>query len=213
MPRCAARSPLKAPGTPLLQALDEAPLTRRFWVLAGAVMVGAVLDLFDFFLIAFVVPILADEWDLTFGQAAAMLLSAGVGAIAGSIVWGRARRPLRPARPLIGGDRDLLARRRSAGARARRWLVVHRALPPRRGRGRRRRRGDRGADGARVHADAPAHEGDRLRHHRDGADRHRRRGRRRGADPWRPLFAIGLLPVASLVVHRSPTCPSRRAGC
>ena len=59
---------------PLLEALDEAPLTRRFYVLAGAVMVGAVLDLFDFFLIAFVVPDLADEWDLTFGQAAAMLL-------------------------------------------------------------------------------------------------------------------------------------------
>ena len=62
----------------MLEALDEAPLTRRFYLLAGAVMVGAVLDLFDFFLIAFVVPDLADEWDLTFGQAAVMLLSAGV---------------------------------------------------------------------------------------------------------------------------------------
>ena len=58
-------------------------------------MVGAVLDLFDFFLIAFVVPDLADEWDLTFGQAAAMLLAAGVGAIGGSILWGRAGRPRR----------------------------------------------------------------------------------------------------------------------
>lgn len=35
----------------MLDALDEAPLTRRFYVLAGAVMVGAVLDLFGFFLI------------------------------------------------------------------------------------------------------------------------------------------------------------------
>lgn len=87
----------------MLEALDEAPLTRRFYLLAGAVMVGAVLDLFDFFLIAFVVPDLADEWDLTFGQAAVMLLSAGVGAIGGSIVWGRAGDRLGRRRPLIAG--------------------------------------------------------------------------------------------------------------
>lgn len=90
-------------GTPVLQALDEAPLSRRFYILAGAVMVGAVLDLFDFFLIAFVVPDLADEWDLTFGQAAVMLLAAGVGAIAGSIVWGRAGDRLGRRKPLMAG--------------------------------------------------------------------------------------------------------------
>ena len=66
----------------MLRALDEAPVTRRYLILTAAVMIGAVLDLFDFFLIAFVVPILNDEWDLTFGQAAVMLLSAGFGAIA-----------------------------------------------------------------------------------------------------------------------------------
>jgi putative MFS transporter len=74
---------------PMIRALDEAPLTARFWILAGAVMLGAVLDLFDFFLIAFIVPILADDWNLTFGQAAAMLLGAGFGAIGGSILFGR----------------------------------------------------------------------------------------------------------------------------
>jgi putative MFS transporter len=72
-------------------------------VLAGAVMVGAVLDLFDFFLIAFVVPDLADEWDLTFGQAAVMLLSAGVGAIGGSVIWGRAGDRLGRRVPLMAG--------------------------------------------------------------------------------------------------------------
>jgi putative MFS transporter len=87
----------------MLEALDEAPLTRRFYLLAAAVMVGAVLDLFDFFLIAFVVPDLADEWDLTFGQAAVMLLAAGVGAIAGSIAWGRAGDRLGRRRPLMAG--------------------------------------------------------------------------------------------------------------
>ena len=41
----------------MLKALDEAPITRRYVILAVSVMIGAVLDLFDFFLIAFVVPI------------------------------------------------------------------------------------------------------------------------------------------------------------
>ena len=74
----------------MLEALDQAPLSRRFYLLAAAVMVGAVLDLFDFFLIAFVVPDIADEWDLTFGQTALVLVGAGFGAIFGSILWGRA---------------------------------------------------------------------------------------------------------------------------
>jgi putative MFS transporter len=87
----------------MIRALDEAPLTPRFWLLAGAVMLGAVLDLFDFFLIAFVVPVISDEWDLTFGQAAAVLLSAGVGAIGGSIAWGRMGDRYGRRRPLIAG--------------------------------------------------------------------------------------------------------------
>jgi putative MFS transporter len=94
---------VSAPGKPFLEALDEAPLTGRFYVLAGVTMVGAVLDLFDFFLIAFVVPDLADEWDLTFGEAAAMLLAAGVGAIAGSILFGRLGDEYGRRRPLMAG--------------------------------------------------------------------------------------------------------------
>jgi putative MFS transporter len=87
----------------MLEALDEAPLTRRFYVLAGAVMVGAVLDLFDFFLIAFVVTDVADEWNLTFGQTSIVLLAAGFGAIFGSIAWGRAGDRFGRRRPLIAG--------------------------------------------------------------------------------------------------------------
>lgn len=87
----------------MIEALDEAPLTSRYWVLAIACMLGAVLDLFDFFLIAFVVPVVSDEWDLTFGEAATVLLSAGAGAIAGSIAWGRAGDHWGRRRPLIAG--------------------------------------------------------------------------------------------------------------
>jgi putative MFS transporter len=88
---------------PMIKALDEAPLSRRFYVLAGAVMVGAVLDLFDFFLIAFIVPVISDEWDLTFGEAATVLLSAGVGAVLGSVVWGRLGDRYGRKGPLIWG--------------------------------------------------------------------------------------------------------------
>src|SRR5215208_4498769 len=88
---------------PMLRALDEAPVNRRYLILMAAVMVGAVLDLFDFFLIAFVVPILDDEWTLTFGEATVMLLSAGFGAILGSIIWGRLGESHGRRRPLIAG--------------------------------------------------------------------------------------------------------------
>jgi len=87
----------------MLKALDEAPITRRYVILAVSVMIGAVLDLFDFFLIAFVVPIVSDEWDLTFGQAAAVLLSAGFGSIVGAVLWGRFGQRYGRRRPLIAG--------------------------------------------------------------------------------------------------------------
>jgi putative MFS transporter len=87
----------------MLRALDEAPVNRRYLILMAAVMIGAVLDLFDFFLIAFVVPILNDEWNLTYGEATAMLLSAGFGAIFGSILWGRLGDHFGRRKPLIAG--------------------------------------------------------------------------------------------------------------
>ena len=198
--------------TPMLEALDEAPLTRRFYLLAGAVMVGAVLDLFDFFLIAFVVPDLADEWDLTFGQAAVMLLSAGVGAIARQHRLGACRRPPRPATPVDGRHPHVLARHRGARPGAGRRLVVHRRAAARGRRRGRRRGGDRCSARARVHAHAAADEGGRIRDHRDGAGGdHGGRGRRRGASVARgvrdraPAGPAGLLRL-------SPTCRSRRAG-
>ena len=87
----------------MLAALDEAPLTRRYYMLVAVVMVGAVLDFFDLFLIAFIVPVVSDEWDLTFGEASVVLLSAGVGAILGSILWGRAGDRYGRKKPLIVG--------------------------------------------------------------------------------------------------------------
>src|SRR3712207_3480829 len=66
-------------------------------------MFGAVLDLFDFFLIAFVLPFIDDEWQLTFGEATIVLLSAGVGAIGGALLWGKLGDRYGRRRPLIAG--------------------------------------------------------------------------------------------------------------
>src|SRR5918997_6191009 len=87
----------------MLEALDDAPITKRYVVLAAVTMFGAVLDLFDFFLIAFIVPVIDDEWHLTFGQATVVLLSAGVGAIAGALLWGRLGDKYGRRKPLIWG--------------------------------------------------------------------------------------------------------------
>jgi putative MFS transporter len=87
----------------MLQALDDAPITKRYVILAVVTMFGAVLDLFDFFLIAFIVPVIDDEWQLTFGQATAVLLSAGVGAIAGALIWGWLGDRYGRRKPLIAG--------------------------------------------------------------------------------------------------------------
>jgi putative MFS transporter len=72
----------------MLDAIDDARLTPRYWSMATAVALGAMLEFFDFFLIGFVVSIVARPWHLTFGQGAVILLSAGIGAIAGSFLWG-----------------------------------------------------------------------------------------------------------------------------
>lgn len=87
----------------MLQALDDGPITRRYVILALVTMFGAVLDLFDFFLIAFIVPVIDDDWQLTFGQATVVLLSAGVGAIGGALVWGKLGDRYGRRRPLIAG--------------------------------------------------------------------------------------------------------------
>jgi MFS transporter, putative metabolite:H+ symporter len=87
----------------LLDLIDDAPIGRPYKVLALGIMLGAVLEFFDFFLISFVVVELQEEWDLTYGQAAAMLLAAGPGAILGALVWGRLGDRYGRQAPLVAG--------------------------------------------------------------------------------------------------------------
>src|ERR1700733_1033318 len=73
----------------LLALFDTAPLTPRFWATVVLVYAQAAFEFFDYFLVGYLVTVLARPWHLTYGQSAIMLLSAGIGAIVGSTVWGR----------------------------------------------------------------------------------------------------------------------------
>jgi MFS transporter, putative metabolite:H+ symporter len=75
-------------GEDLVTLYDEAPLDARYWISMTLAIITGVFDYFDFFLVGFLVAVLAPLWHLTFGQTSIMLLSAGVGAIIGSLVWG-----------------------------------------------------------------------------------------------------------------------------
>jgi MFS transporter, putative metabolite:H+ symporter len=75
-------------GEDLVTLYDGAPLNARYWTTIGLAIVSSVFDYFDYFVVGFLVAVLAPQWHLTFGQTSVMLLSAGVGAIIGSLVWG-----------------------------------------------------------------------------------------------------------------------------
>jgi putative MFS transporter len=88
------------------QAIDQAPLTSRYWNMTLAILLSQMLEFFDFFVIGFVVALIAKPWHLTFGQSSLILLSSGVGAIVGSVLWGwladkYGRRPMLIAAVLV----------------------------------------------------------------------------------------------------------------
>lgn len=74
--------------TPILRAIDESPMTSRYWSFAVLILVATAFEFFDFFIIGFIISIIAPEWELTFGATATVLYAGGVGAIVGSFVGG-----------------------------------------------------------------------------------------------------------------------------
>lgn len=72
----------------LVALLDAAPLNRRYWATMALVMLQFVCEIFDFFVVSFMVAALAPQWHLTFGQSTIMLLTAGVGTIVGALGFG-----------------------------------------------------------------------------------------------------------------------------
>src|ERR1043166_8901634 len=75
-------------GEDLVTLYDGAPLNARYWTTMALAVTSSVFDYFDYFVVGFLVAVLAPQWQLTFGQTSIMLLSAGVGAIIGSLAWG-----------------------------------------------------------------------------------------------------------------------------
>jgi len=78
-----------APARDLTAAIDEAGIRGRYALVFGLVALLLVCELFDYFVVGYLVSAIAPAWGLTFGKTSVMLLSAGVGAIFGALIGGR----------------------------------------------------------------------------------------------------------------------------
>ena len=73
----------------LLGAIEDAEVRPRYALVFGLIALLLVCELFDYFVVGYLVSAIAPSWGLTFGKTSLMLLSAGVGAIAGALAGGR----------------------------------------------------------------------------------------------------------------------------
>jgi MFS transporter, putative metabolite:H+ symporter len=73
----------------MLEHLEQQKkLTTNQWKIFTAATIGDMLDFFDYLLIGFILAFIVKDWQLTYGQSAAILLSAGISAPFGSMFWG-----------------------------------------------------------------------------------------------------------------------------
>jgi MFS transporter, putative metabolite:H+ symporter len=80
---------LKGDAQDWLSGIEKSNLTPRYYLTIGLLVLQEMFEFYDFFLVGYLVSVLAPGWHLTYGQGATMLLSSGVGAIFGSLVGGR----------------------------------------------------------------------------------------------------------------------------
>ena len=73
-----------------LVAFDQARLAFRYWLLIAVLMAHGVVEMFDFYLVGYLVSVVGPEWKLDFGQVAVILLAAGLGQICGALPLARA---------------------------------------------------------------------------------------------------------------------------
>src|SRR6202158_3316606 len=84
----AGRDYPKADAQDWLSGIEKSNLTPRYYLTIGLLVLQEMFEFYDFFLVGYLVSVLAPGWHLTYGQSAMMLLSSGVGAIAGSLIGG-----------------------------------------------------------------------------------------------------------------------------
>jgi putative MFS transporter len=73
----------------MLEQLEkQKALTANQWKIIATANIGDMLDFFDFFLIGYVLAFILKDWQLTYGQSALILMSAGLGAVPGAFFWG-----------------------------------------------------------------------------------------------------------------------------
>jgi putative MFS transporter len=72
----------------LIGCLDAARVRPRYWGAFVLIVLLLVCELFDFFVVGYLVSAIAPLWRLNFGQTTVMLLGAGIGALLGAIVFG-----------------------------------------------------------------------------------------------------------------------------
>ena len=73
----------------MLELLDrQHKLTGNQRRIVLAAILGDMLEFYDYFMIGFVLAFIVGPWKLTYGEGAFILLSSGIGAIAGAWFWG-----------------------------------------------------------------------------------------------------------------------------
>jgi putative MFS transporter len=72
----------------MLEMFDNSPLTGRFWLVFGLICFSFAFDFFDFYIVGFLVSVIGPAWHLTYLESSIMLMTAGVGAILGALIFG-----------------------------------------------------------------------------------------------------------------------------
>jgi putative MFS transporter len=93
----------KANAQDWLSSIERSGLTPRYYLTIGLVVLQEMFEFYDFFLVGYLVSVLAPGWHLTYGQSAVMLLSSGVGAIVGSLFGGHIADVVGRKRMIWGG--------------------------------------------------------------------------------------------------------------
>src|ERR1700692_714148 len=87
-----------------ISGIEKSNLTPRYYLTLALLVFQEMFEYYDFFLVGYLVSVLAPGWHLTYGQGAMMLLSSGVGAIFGFAVGG-------PSADTSGHKEKILGRR------------------------------------------------------------------------------------------------------